>query len=155
MKIPRIFLLERSFDDKIESLKRPPKKRNVRSLQDLILENDLECSDFVRYEKVPAFDKTYSFLNKSDIMDSACVDYDESVVDILEFRDETTLKRNMPNIVACISQFNNKSKFSDGHVLVKEAYAIFIYTTLGSYYTRREFTNAYKKKFGFKEVRVD
>lgn len=153
MKISRIFLTENDLNNKITDLKSFKKKR-ITNLRDLVLEK-LKLSNFDCCNKIgdSTLKSTYYFLNMPDMFEGICVEYDESVVDILEFRGDDLLKDNLKNILTCIDQFHKKSNFSECLLLIKDAYAVLVYTQLGDYYRRKEIIDAYRKMFGFKEIK--
>lgn len=152
MKIPKIFLPEKDLEEKIIDLK-SYKKNKIKSLNDLVLWQDsdefmgcnsLSDSDFETY---------YSLLDPESIEEKVEAKYDDITIHALKFVDQNLLKENAKTIRDILSLFNKKNHYSQGNAVIKDEYVIFLYTFLGDSTNRMRFVNAYKKKFGFRELK--
>lgn len=152
MKIPKTFIPDKELESKVEDLK-SQKKNKIKGLKDLILWQDSE--EFMRYTNIldPAFETYYKILDAKSIEEKVEVKYDDVIIHVLKFVDQNLLKENAKTIRGISSLFNKKSNYSQGNVVVKDQYAVFVYTFLGDCDTRSRFINAYKKMFGFKELK--
>lgn len=149
MDIPKGFKPDKDSKEHFENL-RSPKRKKIEDLTDLVLDRELECSEFVNYEELAT--SRYPFL-KQDIVNGIFIDHGEPVIDAMEFKDEGILRCYFSAIISFVEE-SNKSMSSETNALFKDSYLIFIYTSFGDYYTKTEFINIYKKEFGFKEVKM-
>lgn len=152
MKIPKTFLLEKDLENKVEDLK-SQKKNKIKSLNDLVLWRDSE--DFMSGETLPVsiLEKEYPYLDFNSVCNNYCVKYDDVVLHILEFVEPSYVKDNKKSLKKCLDIFNNKSMYAHRCLIIKDNYAVFIHTFLGAYYDRKKFVDAYRKMFGFREVK--
>lgn len=147
MKIPKTFVSKKD-------IVRGNKKYVVRNketlrLKDLILkkqdyikDNEIDCDDFK---------DIYNFLELIDMKEMINVEYEDVFVDILEFLDENLLKSNLENIIKCKDSFNKEHSSCISNLLIKDMYAVFIYSIKFYSHPKVELIKAYKK-LGFEEV---
>ncbi len=152
MKLPKTFLPEKDLEKKVTDLKLV-KKYKIKSLNDLVLWRDSE--EFMNCTNIPnsGLMKDYQFLDTKSVYGGFCVTYDDVLLNILEFVDQSSLGDNKKNIKKCLNKFNDKQLYSQCSAIVKDRYVIFVYPFLGDYDNRYKFIGAYKKKFGFRELK--
>lgn len=152
MKIPKTFLPEKDLENKVGDLK-SQKKSKVKSLNDLVLWRDSE--EFMKCTNISnsGLMKDYQFLDTKSVYCGVCATYDDVLLNILEFVDQSSLEDNKKNIKKCLDKFNDKQLYSQCSAIVKDKYVVFVYTFLGDCNNRSKFINAYKKMFGFKELK--
>jgi len=146
MKVPDIFLPERSLAKIAEPLKHE-KKKSVNSLKELVLD---DFPEFVYSEKLGDLDN-YLRLGVLNIAKGTFVDYGGLVVHIVRFKH----KLDHHSVASVVDQFNQENTFGrDCYALLKDKYAIFIYTSKGEDCDLRDnLRGDYQKVFGFKEIK--
>jgi hypothetical protein len=154
MKLPKTFLPEKDLENKVENLK-SVKKKNVKSLNDLVLWKDSE--EFMICESLEDYNSkeecVYSYLDIESISEKYLVKYDEVILLLLEFVDKSALDDSKKSVKGCLERFNSKNMYLKLNAVFKDKYAVFIETFLGDYDNRSKFIDAYKKKFGFRELK--
>lgn len=154
MKLPKTFLPEKDLENKVENLK-SVKKKNVKSLNDLVLWKDSE--EFMICESLEDYNSkeecVYSYLDIESISEKYLVKYDEVILLLLEFVDKSALDDSKKDVKGCLERFNSKNMYLKLNAVFKDKYAVFIETFLGDYDNRSKFIDAYKKKFGFRELK--
>lgn len=150
MDVPKSFRPGKDLEENVKNL-RFPKRKKVRSLKDLVLDRELENSEFVDCDELLAL-SDYPFL-KCNVADSIFIDYSEPSIAAIEFKDKGILKCYFGAIVAFVEK-SNKNLTYEVNALFKDSYLIFIYTAFGDYYTKTELIDIYKKEFDFEEVKV-
>lgn len=149
MKVPNVFLPEKDLESAIELLK-CTKKRNIKSLNELILNEDANFPEFIYYEKLGMKEShIYRLLRESDISKGVFVDYGDPCVSIIEFKNKDLLVENIGVIRSIMKEFNDNNISRKVYALLKEKYAIFVYANLKDP-VRMRLINAYKK-MGFTE----
>jgi len=154
MKLPKTFLPEKSLEGKVGRLK-SRKKINVKCLNELVLWRDSEefitCENLEEYNSKEEY--VYSSLNMDSINEKYLAKYDDVILLLLEFVDKNALDENKRDIKWCLERFNSKNSYLKLNAVLKDKYVVFVETFLGDYDNRSKFINAYKKKFGFKELK--
>lgn len=154
MKIPKTFLPEKSLEGKVGSLK-SKKKINVKCLNELVLWKDSE--EFIACESLEEYNSkeecVYSNLNIDSVSEKYLVKYDDVILLLLEFVDKSALDDSKKDVKYCLERFNSKNQYLKLNAVFKDRYVVFVETFLGDYDNRSKFINAYKKMFGFKELK--
>jgi len=152
MKIPKTFLIEKDLENKIGELK-SQKKYKVNSWKELILWQDSE--DFMKFTQLddPDFKKELPYLDINSACEKYMAEYDGVILFVLEFVDKSSLKDDKKEVKKCLEYFNSKNMYAKLNAVLKDQYAVLIETFLGDYDNRSKFINAYKKKFGFRELK--
>lgn len=154
MKIPKIFLPEKSLEGKVGRLK-SRKKINVKCLNELVLWKDSE--EFITCEILEDYNSkeecVYSYLDIESISEKYLVKYDDVILLLLEFVDKSALDDSKKSVKDCLERFNSKNMYLKLNAVFKDKYVVFVETFLGDYDNRSKFIDAYKKKFGFRELK--
>ena len=151
MKVPDLFIPEKNLEEQTKSLKNL-RKKEIRNLKDFIIDQGLQLSEFVECDKLRTYEDFLPFLNKVDLVDGIFIDYGESTMEIIKFRDANTLNLNMNNMIEYACEFLKKDYRSRVNIIVKETYAGFVYTSDEK--KAKEIIESYKRNFDFKEAKT-
>ena len=99
------------------------------------------------------FKKEIPYLDIDSKCEKYMAEYDGVILFVLEFVDKSSLKDDKKEVKKCLEYFNSKNMYAKLNAVLKDRYAVFIETFLGDYDNRCKFINAYKKKFGFRELK--
>ncbi|MBM3199723.1 hypothetical protein FJZ53_02210 [Candidatus Woesearchaeota archaeon] len=174
MKIPSAFVPPEDDKNLVKLLDEPEDKSKKKyGITELILDPSL-MSIFPGDEEkcvyttwVKNFKKAYPDIKKKDLANMIRVNYNRDIADILEFKDEKTLNNYMSNIkkyankkrkkVQYVSAEELANKLKCHGVLIKDVYAVFIYSHLlkswGHKHSCNSIIEGYKKEFGFEEIK--
>ena len=149
MKVPDVFLPEKSLDEQIKRLESEEKEeKEPRKLSEFVLDERQYTTSKI---EDATYERLYQKINRADIADGIFVSYGvgENIVpflDILKFQDAQTMRKNISNMVIAARRYNDWSSTIKAYIMVKGQYSCFAYAE------DREFINAYIEKFGFKEI---
>ncbi|MDP2907323.1 MAG: hypothetical protein Q8O03_05260 [Nanoarchaeota archaeon] len=154
MKLPKIFLPDKSLEGKVGRLK-SRKKINVKRLNELVLWK--ESDEFITCEILEEYNSkeegVYSYLDIESINEKYLIKYDDVILLLLEFVDKSALDDSKKDVKGCLERFNSKNMYLKLNAVFKDQYLVFVETFLGDYDNRSKFIDAYKKKFGFREFK--
>lgn len=153
MKLPGGFVPETELENKVTELNQA-KKQKIRNIDDLVLWDDSE--EFTSRETLDSssLEKEYLGIDFDSVCNNYCVKYDDVVLHILQFVDSSCLRNNKKGLKKGLNAFNDKSMYAKRSLIIKDNYAVFMHTHIGDDKNRDKFIHAYRKTFGFKEVKA-